>query len=417
MGARGGFVVPQDAHRVGAPVIRHRAVGAPGFTTQAHSVARLVRRQGDGDGEHILRRLLAVGNVHGSRPVVGGGDGHRGHGVEVRHHHLAHLHQLFGILHLRGRGVVVPGVGVDVQGVAIAAIGLGAVLPQQLRRQRQEGIVPLCAGYGHFLRQGDGRADVHGALVFHAAEIPTVGGVAPAAGAHPDVRGGEHEAFLRRGQLIPGDLIGGGVAVNIADGGGGGLGGAVGVDLIDFAVGKADDLTAVRLYRHGLHRQLYCLRPRGNVHGEGGAAVARPCGGGLIFVGSIAVARLSAVIGHIGGAGHQNFGEPHIPCAVAHRHPPPDGGAACGGGGDLHRLRRGGDVAVIPRGLAVEALGEQAVFVLGELARRRRAPLILAGVAVPHGYQTPAGDARRGRGHAHGGGVDGHVVDALNLCG
>ena len=56
------------------------------------------------------------------------------------------------------------------------------------------------------------------------------------------------------------------------------------------------------------------------------------------------------------------------------------------------------------------------MFVLGELARRRRAPLILAGVAVPHGYQTPAGDGRRGRGHAHGGGVDGHVVDALDLC-
>ena len=410
-GARGGAVVPQDAHRVGAPVIHKRAVGAPGFTDQAHSVARLVRRQGDGDGEHILRRLLAVINVHGSRPVVGGGDGHRGHGVVVRHHHRAHLHQLFGILHLRGRGVVVPGVGVDEQGVVIAAAVLSAVLPQQLRRQRQEGIVPLCAGYGHFLRQGDGRADVHGALVRRAAEIPTVGGVAPSAGAHPDVRGGEHECVLRRGQLIPGDLIGGGAVVNIADGGGGGLGGAVGVYLIDIAVGKAGDLRAVRLYRHGLHRQLYCLRPRGNVHGEGGIAAARPCGGGRVGVVRI------AVIGHRGGAGLQVGGGDHIPRAVAHRHPPPDGGAACvGGGGDLHRLRRGGDVAVIPRGLAVEALGEQAVFVLGELALRRFAPPILAGVAVPHGHHASAGDGRRGRGHVHVGGVDGHVVDVLDLC-
>ena len=146
-GARGA-VVPQDSHRTGALILRHRAVGALGFTTQAHRVARLVRRQGDGDGEHLLRRLLAVGNVHGSRPLVGGGDGHRGHGVVVRHHHLAHLHQLFGILHLRGRGVVVPGIGVDVQGVAIVVADLGAVLLQQPRRQRQDGIVPLCAGYG-----------------------------------------------------------------------------------------------------------------------------------------------------------------------------------------------------------------------------------------------------------------------------
>ena len=306
------------------------------------------------------------------------------------------------------------GVGVDVQGVIIAAVGLGAVLPQQLRRQRKDGIVPLAAGYGLFLRQGDGRADVHGALVRRAAEIPAVGGVAPAAGAHPDVRGGELECGLRRVQLIPRDLIGGGAVVNIADGGGGGLGGAVGVYLIDIAVGKAGDLIAVRLYRHGLHGQLPRLRPRGDGHGEGGiaAAAARPCGGGLVGV------ALAAVIGHRSGAGLQVGGGDHIPRAVAHRHPPPDGGAACGGGGgDLHRLRRGGDVAVIPRGLAVEALGEQAVFVLGELARRRFAPLILAGVAVPHGHHASAGDAHRGRTYHRGVGVDGHVTDALGLCG
>ena len=101
-GARGGAVVPQDGHRAGALVLRHRAVGALGCTTQAHRVSRLVRRQGDGDGEHFFRRLLAVVKVHGVRPLVAGGDGHRGHGVEVRHLHRAHLHQLFGILHLCG---------------------------------------------------------------------------------------------------------------------------------------------------------------------------------------------------------------------------------------------------------------------------------------------------------------------------